>query len=107
MTSLNDLQKRAVEVAAKYAELNVKRGEQAWGPKDRMMGFVTDVGELNELVMAKEGVRHDVDDVDSKLAHELCDCLWSVLVLADTYKVDLDAAFAEAMDQLDERIARG
>ena len=31
------------------------------------------------------------------LAHELADCLWCVLTLADAYDVDLEAAFEAAM----------
>jgi NTP pyrophosphatase (non-canonical NTP hydrolase) len=104
MSGIKDLQARAQEIAAKYTELNIRRGEKEWGPKDRALGFVTDVGELMELVMAKEGMRH-IDDVDAKLQHELADCLWSVLVLAGHYDVDIEAAFAKTMDQLDKRIA--
>ncbi len=104
MSSINDLRKRAVGIAARYAELNKRHGTKAWTAKDRMMGFVTDVGELNDLVMAKEGLRH-VDDVDAKLAHELSDCLWSILVLADNYSVDIEAAFMKTMDELEQRTA--
>lgn len=104
MSSINDLQKRALEIARKYNELNARQGHNPWGPKDRMMGFVTDIGELNELVMAKEGMRH-IDEVDARLAHELSDCLWSVLVLADHYGVDLEAEFMKTMDELEQRTA--
>ena len=38
------------------------------------------------------------------LAHELSDCLWSVLVLADKYGVNLEASFLKTMDQLEKRI---
>lgn len=104
MSTLQDLQRHAVEIAKRYAALNAKQGQNAWGPKDRMMGFVTDVGELNELVMAKEGMRH-IDDVDTKLAHELSDCLWSLLVLADTYGVDIEDAFSKTIVELEQRTA--
>lgn len=104
MSDINELQQRAVEIAAKYTELNKRQGHNPWGPKDRMMGFVTDVGELNELVMAKEGMRH-IEDADEKLAHELSDCLWSILVLADNYGVDLNAAFLKTMDELERRVS--
>ncbi|HSX33817.1 MAG TPA: MazG nucleotide pyrophosphohydrolase domain-containing protein [Candidatus Saccharimonadales bacterium] len=106
MSDLKDLQVRAIEISNKYAELNKKRGNNPWGPKDRAMGFVTDVGELMELVMAKENMR-DIDDVDAKLKHELADCLWSILVLAGNYQIDLEAAFMQTMDELTERIAKG
>ncbi len=103
MSELKELQSRAVEIAEKYAELNARQGHKAWGPKERSMGFVADVGELMELVMAKEGLRH-IDDVDTKLKHELADCLWSILVLAKEYDIDLEKAFLTTMDQLEERI---
>lgn len=104
MSDLLDLQARAKNIAARYAEMNKRQGQNAWGAKDRMMGFVTDVGELNELVMAKEGMRH-IDGVDQKLAHELSDCLWSILVLADHYSVDLEQEFTKTMDELEQRTA--
>ncbi|XHL89450.1 MazG nucleotide pyrophosphohydrolase domain-containing protein [Streptomyces niveus] len=34
------------------------------------------------------------------LEHELTDCLWSVLILAHRYGVDLDQAFRRTMDEL-------
>jgi NTP pyrophosphatase (non-canonical NTP hydrolase) len=105
MSNLEDLQNEANEVALKYTAYNERKGQKAWGPKDRAMGFAIDVGELMELVMAKEGMRH-IDDVDTKLAHELSDCLWSILVLADQYDINLSAEFARTMDELRKRTAR-
>jgi NTP pyrophosphatase (non-canonical NTP hydrolase) len=64
-----------------------------------MQGFVVDVGDLMRLVMAKSGIRH-TDEVDAKLAHELADCLWSVLVLAKLYDIDLEKAFLTTLEEL-------
>jgi len=105
MSDLKDLQQRAQEIAEKYNELTTRKGFNRWGPKDRAMGFVTDVGELMELVMAKENMRH-IDDVDARLKHELADCLWSILVLAKHYNVDLEKEFLATMDHLEARIAK-
>jgi NTP pyrophosphatase (non-canonical NTP hydrolase) len=105
MSNLTDLQKRAVDIRHKYDKMAAKQGRAPWGSKERAMGFVTDMGELMELIMAKENLR-DVEDVDAKLAHELADCLWSILNIADYYNVDLEKAFATTMKELDERIAR-
>jgi len=68
-----------------------------------MEGFVGDVGDLMKLVMAKEGVR-TIEDVDKKLKHELCDCLWSVLVLAKKFDIDIEREFLDKMSELEERI---
>lgn len=105
MSDIQDLQKRAREIRDKYDALSRAKGTPAWGPLERTAGFTVDVGELVELVMAKEGLR-SVEDVDAKLAHELADCLWSVLCIADYYDVDIEKAFTGTMDQLDTRIAR-
>ncbi|WP_406045463.1 hypothetical protein OG799_13905 [Micromonospora sp. NBC_00898] len=51
-----------------------------------------DVGDLAKLVMAVDG-RREIADARERLGHELADCLWSVLVLADRYGVDLVAEF--------------
>jgi len=104
MSDLNELLVRAEEIRKKYEELNAKQGKAAWGTKDYAMGFVGDVGDLMKLVMAKQNLR-DSEDVDAKLEHELTDCLWSILILANEYGIDLDAAFARNMDQLEAKIA--
>jgi NTP pyrophosphatase (non-canonical NTP hydrolase) len=98
-----ELTKRAIEVRSKYDELNAKRGV-TWNEQNLMSGFVGDVGDLSKIIMAKHGLR-SMADVDSKLAHELADCLWSVLVLADKYNIDLASEFLKTMDSLESRIA--
>lgn len=100
--TFDELLKRAVEVRNKYDELNAQRGV-TWNEQNLMSGFVGDVGDLSKIIMAKHGLR-GMDDVDAKLAHELSDCLWSVLVLADKYKIDLATEFEKTMNGLDKRI---
>jgi NTP pyrophosphatase (non-canonical NTP hydrolase) len=54
--------------------------------------------------MAKQGLRAAKGDIDERLAHELSDCLWSVLVLAELYHVDLEAAFLRTMSEIDAQL---
>ena len=70
-----------------------------------MLGFLGDVGDLAKLVQGKEGVRPR-DDLDEALAHELADCLWCVMTLADAYDVDLEAAFDSTMKSLSESLGQ-
>jgi NTP pyrophosphatase (non-canonical NTP hydrolase) len=102
---LNELSDRAMQIRDRYAKLAAARGSHAWSKEQTMQGFVVDVGDLMRLVMAKQGLR-EVPDADAKLAHELADCLWSVLVLARLYGIDLGAAFRQTMDELDQRLNR-
>jgi NTP pyrophosphatase (non-canonical NTP hydrolase) len=100
---LQTLTERAVNVRSQYAALECSRYGRAWSNEELMLGFLGDVGDLAKLVMAKEGVRA-MPEVDTKLAHELADCLWCVLVLAQRYEIDLQSAFCQAMDEIEATI---
>ena len=98
------LTERAMEIRRCYAALETARRGRPWTNEELMQGFVGDVGDLMKLVMAKSGAR-PADDVDRKLAHELADCLWSVLVLARAHDVDLEKEFLATMDELERKLA--
>lgn len=100
---LSDLIKRAVEVRNKYDTLNKEKRNVVWNEQDLMAGFVGDVGDLSKIIMAKHGLRA-MDDIDAKLAHELSDCLWSILVLSNKYGIDIGSEFQKTMNELDKRI---
>jgi NTP pyrophosphatase (non-canonical NTP hydrolase) len=101
---IEQLSQRAMEIRQRFAEFEESKFRRAWTKEEIMQGFVVDVGDLMRLVMAKSGIRH-VDDQDRKLAHELSDCLWCVLVLAKMYEIDIGSAFMKTMDELDVWIA--
>jgi NTP pyrophosphatase (non-canonical NTP hydrolase) len=103
MSDLKDLLTRAKDIRKKYEELNAKEGKAFWEAKDYAMGFVGDVGDLIKLVMAKENLR-TIEDTDAKLAHELADCLWSTLIMASHYGIDLEKEFLHTMDDIEKRI---
>lgn len=91
-------------IRAKYAELEKNRNGREWSGEELALGFMGDVGDLAKLIQAKEGIR-SADNVDEALAHELSDCLWSVIVIADKYGVDLEKAMIKTMSELDNRLA--
>lgn len=90
---------RALEVRRRYADFETRRIGREWTTAELMSGFVVDVGDLTRLVMAATGARQ-VEDTEAKLEHELADCLWSVLVLADRLNVDLACAFERTIEEL-------
>lgn len=102
-TDFETLQKKALFIKNLYNQKHKEKGKEAWTASDYMAGFVTDIGELSELVAAKKGVR-TVENVDQKLEHELNDCLYSLIVLADECNIDLASTFSKNMDALAERI---
>ena len=94
------MQERARSVRAQYAYVEATSYGRSWTTEEIMLGFLGDVGDLAKLVQGKAGVRPR-EDLDEALAHELADCLWSVLTLADAYDVDLQGAFTATMDELE------
>lgn len=94
---------RAAEIRAKYALLEQKLHGAEWTPEELALGFVGDVGDLAKLVVALQGKRK-ISEAHDKLAHELADCLWSVIILAKAHRIDLESAFLKTMDDLDEHI---
>jgi len=99
-----DLAKQALAVRDHYDELQEVTGQKKWNAQDRMAGFVGDIGDLSKLIMAKYNLRSGPDDLDDAIAHELSDCLWCVMVLADELGVDIEAAFTKNMAGLHEQI---
>ena len=74
-----------------------------WTREETALGFVGDVGDLAKLVLAAEGARSDVGGRE-ELEHELADCLWSVLVLAARYDVDLGSVFERTLGDLEKQL---
>lgn len=97
--TLDKFSARALEIQ----DLFRKNESKPWSRQDIMMGFVGDVGDLAKLVMAEEGLRK-IPDARAKLEHEMADCLWSLLVLAKKYDVDLEKAFSRTMNELEAKL---
>ena len=97
---LTQLSDRAMQINECFARRAGRQGDRPWTREEIMQGFVGDVGDLMKLVMARAG-RRQIDDLERKLPHELSDCLWSVLVLARLYDIDLEREFLATMTDLE------
>lgn len=95
-----DLINRAMEIRRQYADLEATRYGRSWSLEQLALGFMGDVGDLAKLLIAHGGVR-SIPDAEQKLAHELADCLWSILVLSQKVGIDLEGAFLRTMDDLE------
>lgn len=100
----SDLEKSALQLNDLYEQLEVKRWGRAWTTQELALGFMGDVGDLAKLIQANAGIR-DIDDCKAKLGHELSDCLWSILVLADKCGIDLEAEFVRNTRELTEYVS--
>lgn len=103
--TMQEMTERAKKVRRLFEDVDRSRGQRPWTTEEIMLGFVGDVGDLAKLTLGKAGVRPRAD-LEDALPHELADCLWSLLVIADEYDVDLEAAFAQLSDDLEGSLLR-
>ena len=94
-----DLEASALKLNGLYEKLETKLYGRTWTTQELALGFVGDVGDLAKLIQAHAGVRN-IDDVKAKLGHELSDCLWSILVLANKCGIDLEAEYRKNTREL-------
>jgi dCTP diphosphatase len=76
--------------------------EQFHHPKDLGVALASEVGELLDhfRYRSNEQIREDLakPDVHREVAHELADCLWMILRLADVCGVDLASSLVEKIE---------
>ncbi len=90
--NFSDLEKSALQLNELYEQLEIKSYGRVWSTQELALGFVGDIGDLAKLIQANAGVRN-IADCKAKLGHELSDCLWSIIVLANKCGIDLEAEF--------------
>jgi NTP pyrophosphatase (non-canonical NTP hydrolase) len=99
------MEESALKLNELYEELEIKRYGRAWTTEELALGFVGDVGDLAKLIQANAGIRN-IDNFKSKLGHELSDCLWSIIVLANKCGIDLEAEFSKNTSGLMEHVSK-
>lgn len=97
---------KAREITSMYDQLNQSQGYPKWELQQHVQGLMEDMGSLARLTLMKEGRRFPAVDLNDKLRHEICDCLWSVIRIADALEIDLETEFPKQMDLLAERIKK-
>lgn len=102
--NFSDLEASALRLNELYEQLETKRYGRAWTTQELALGFMGDVGDLAKLIQANAGVRK-IDDCKAKLGHELSDCLWSIIVLADKCGIDLAAEYCRNTRELIDHVA--
>ena len=100
-----ELEASALKLNELYEKLETKLYGRAWTTAELALGFVGDVGDLAKLIQANAGIRN-IDDWKSKLGHELSDCLWSIMVLANKCGVDLEAEFSKNVEGLMDHVSK-
>ncbi|MEY9956758.1 phosphotransferase [Streptacidiphilus sp. MAP5-52] len=104
MTDWAAMQAGALTARRLYDQLNQQALGRTWDLGDFVLGFVGDVGDLAKLVMAHQGHRADVPVDAEKVAQELSDCLFSLIVIAHETGIALGDRFTADMATLSARV---
>jgi NTP pyrophosphatase (non-canonical NTP hydrolase) len=99
----DELIQRAMATRRLYADWEQAQYGRSWTGEEIALGFVGDVGDLAKLIMAHNGIR-TIPNSEATLAHELADCLWSIIVLSNVYSIDLERAFLQTMDDIERHL---
>ncbi len=95
---------RAMSIREQYEKKEKSLYGSSWTSEEVALGFVGDVGDLAKLVIAENGKRN-IPNSKEKLEHELSDCLWSIIVLANKHNVDLEKSFIKTMNEIEMRMS--
>lgn len=104
--NFQELITRAVKIKQAYNLLNRIEGGKRWKADEYLQGLVGDVGDLSKLLMAKKGFRFDqASDFDSKIARELSDCLWSIIMIAEELDINIEKEFEKTLAKLENKVS--
>jgi NTP pyrophosphatase (non-canonical NTP hydrolase) len=94
---------RAMDLRHQYEKKEKQLYGSASTEEDIAQGFLGDVNNLLKLLKAGPGKGHIANNTE-KIGPQLSHCLWSVIVLAKMYNVDLEQSFMETMDKLENHL---
>ncbi|WP_367872542.1 hypothetical protein [Luteolibacter sp. Populi] len=104
-TDFSDAVKRSMQIRKLYHELEKRNHGDPWTKQEDVIGFVYDVGELGRMVMAAEGRWKHQGELDKDLPDKLAECLWWLFVLSERLGIDINAAFASKMAELEASLS--
>lgn len=96
----------AVRETAKVSDEIVKSDGQRWDGKLRFIDLVEEVGELANAIMAEHGHKNPKRR-KSEVADSICDILFSLLLFAHAYGIDLEKEYAGVLERIRERNRKG
>lgn len=98
-----DLSKKVKKVKEAYEELSRKKKKKVWGATEYAQGLAGDTGDLIKLLVLSDTNAKD-KKLHNKICHELADCLWSVIVLAQELNVDIEKELLINMEYLKQKL---
>ncbi len=99
---LKQLTRKAKTIKKAYDEFNRRSRKPVWTADSYVQGLVGDVGDLTKLTAAY--LKRPNRDGSKKIRHELADCLWSIIMIAQELGIDLEEELLINMDYLEQKL---
>ncbi|MGT2924758.1 MazG-like protein [Streptococcus caviae] len=80
---------RSVAIRKAYHQLEEKHHGQAWSIEEDLLALGNDIGNLNRLVMTKQGRYYD--ETPYQLEQKLAEAIWWLLELSQRLDIDIRA----------------
>jgi len=97
------LAKKVREIKTSYEDYAKEHKKKIWSTNDYIRGLVGDVGDLVKRITVYEDDRTDAD-VKNEVRHELADCLWSLMIIAQELEIDLEKEFLVNVEYIEQKL---
>jgi NTP pyrophosphatase (non-canonical NTP hydrolase) len=77
-----------------------------WTIHTRFVELVEEIGELANAIQTEEGFKSKKRK-KAEITNSICDILYEVFLIADHYDVDLDTAYPEVLQEIEDRRKAG
>ena len=94
------------EAVAKTKKVKDKMPGKPWGIYQRFNDLVEETGELANAIQVKEGWKTK-NRAKADLVNSVCDVLYSILLIADHYDIDLEVEYRAVLEEIDTRRKEG
>ncbi|MBF0777259.1 MazG-like protein [Streptococcus cuniculi] len=99
--TIQELLERSLAIREVYRELEVTHHGSEWTIEEDLLGLSNDIGNLNRLVMTKQGRYYD--ETPYHLEQKLAENIWWLVELSQRLGIDLEAELEQFLSDKEDR----
>ncbi|MGT2959701.1 hypothetical protein [Streptococcus caballi] len=98
----DDLLERSKAIRQAYHALEIKHHGKEWSVEEDLLALSNDIGNLNRLVMTKQGRYYD--ETPYQLESKLAENIWWLLELSDRLEVDIQTEMENFLSEKEQML---
>lgn len=99
--TIQELLQRSLAIREIYRGLEIKQHGSEWTIEEDLLGLSNDIGNLNRLVMTKQGRYYD--ETPYSLEQKLAENIWWLVELSQRLGIDLEKELETFLSDKEER----